>query len=89
MVSRCSPKKYIPAARLLTVQEVDLNNNPPAGDLRDDFGCSPAVDPYLGAPPGFPLLVPVVFPPVLEIPVFKSQPQFLAAAQVELIVDML
>ena len=88
-MSRCSPKKYIPAVRLLTVQEVDLNNNPPAGDLKDDLGCSPAVDPHIGAPFGFPLLVPVLFPPILEIPILESQPQFLAAAQVELVVDVL
>jgi hypothetical protein len=88
-MSRCSPTKYIPAVRLLTVQEVDLNNNPPAGDLKDDFGCSPTVDPHIGAPSGFPLLVPVVFPPILEIPILESQPQFFAAAQAELVVDML
>jgi hypothetical protein len=68
---------------------VELNNNPPAGDFKDDFRCSPVVDPHMGEESAISLLVLVAFPPITEIPILEGKPQLLAAAQVELVVDVL
>ena len=68
---------------------MELNNNPPAGAFKDDFGCSSVVDPHIGDDSASSLLVLVAFPPIAEIPILEGKPQFLAAAQMELVVDML
>ena len=47
------------------------------------------VDPYLGRKATSPLDMPVVFPPIAEIPVLQRKTQFLAAAQIEFIKDAL
>ena len=76
-------------AWLFTIREVELKNNPPAGDLEVDFMCSPGVDLYVGQQLALPLFVLVIFPPALEVPILESEPQFLAASKVELVENML
>ena len=65
-------KENMPSARLFRVREVELNNNPPAGDFKDDFGYSPVVDPHIGAQSALALLMPVTFPPIAEIPILEG-----------------
>jgi hypothetical protein len=57
-------------ARVFRLKDGKSNNNPPAGDLKDNFWYTPTVDLYIGGTETIRLVVLVVLPPVAEIPIF-------------------
>jgi hypothetical protein len=60
-------------ARDFKIAQRILNNNPPTGELEDDYWGSLTVDPDVGINEFTPLALLVLFPPITKVPIFQCQ----------------